>query len=81
MTSESSTPSTTPAAAAGNDSTTSTDNAPDLTAVVDDLLDSLSSKFASVSSEIFEKIEGMSRRLDAMEQTLQQSGPGKAAGP
>jgi heat shock factor-binding protein 1 len=39
--------------------------------VVDDLLDSLQSKFASVSSEIYDKIEAMSRRLDAMEASLQ----------
>lgn len=45
----------------------------ELTAVVDELLDSLSTKFASVSSEIFEKIEAMSKRLDAMEASLQQS--------
>jgi len=43
----------------------------ELTVVVDDLLDSLQSKFASVSSEIYDKIEAMSRRLDAMEASLQ----------
>jgi len=46
----------------------------ELTAVVDDLLNSLSTKFASVSSEIFEKIEAMSKRLDQMETQLQQTG-------
>ncbi|PUU73665.1 hypothetical protein B9Z19DRAFT_1094554 [Tuber borchii] len=46
----------------------------ELTAVVDDLLNSLSAKFASVSSEIFEKIEAMSKRLDQMEAQLQQTG-------
>lgn len=52
-----------------------TEEAPgELTAVVDELLDSLSTKFASVSSEIFEKIEAMSKRLDAMEASLQGSG-------
>jgi heat shock factor-binding protein 1 len=40
--------------------------------VVDDLLDSLSGKFANVSKEIYDKIEAMSRRLDAMEASLQQ---------
>lgn len=51
----------------------SEDTPGELTAVVDELLDSLSTKFASVSSEIFEKIEAMSKRLDAMEASLQQS--------
>ncbi|KAL0635005.1 hypothetical protein Q9L58_006034 [Maublancomyces gigas] len=63
----------TPAAA---DTSISEDAPGELTAVVDELLDSLSTKFASVSSEIFEKIEAMSKRLDAMETSLQQgSGP------
>jgi len=42
-----------------------------LDAVVDELLDGLNRKFASVSLEIYEKIEAMSRRLDAMESSLQ----------
>lgn len=45
----------------------------ELAAVVDDLLDSLSKKFATVSTEIFEKLDSMSRRLDAMEQALNDS--------
>ncbi|KAI5853088.1 hypothetical protein DFP73DRAFT_535076 [Morchella snyderi] len=60
----------------GDTSTLSEDVPGELTAVVDELLDSLSTKFASVSSEIFEKIEAMSKRLDAMEASLQQSGAG-----
>ena len=55
----------------GTDTEWTWQEASELTAVVDDLLDSLSAKFASVSSEIYEKIEAMSRRLDAMEQGLQ----------
>ncbi|KAI9850065.1 MAG: hypothetical protein M1838_006145 [Thelocarpon superellum] len=52
--------------------TTVSDSAPaELTAVVDELLDSLSSKFSSVSSEIFNKMDDMSRRLDSLEETLQ----------
>jgi heat shock factor-binding protein 1 len=46
---------------------------------VDDLLNSLSTKFASVSSEIFEKIEAMSKRLDQMEATLQQQSSATAS--
>lgn len=60
----------------GDTSALSEDAPGELTAVVDELLDSLSTKFASVSSEIFEKIEAMSKRLDAMEASLQQSGAG-----
>ncbi|KAF8538125.1 hypothetical protein BDD12DRAFT_885986 [Trichophaea hybrida] len=52
----------------------------ELTAVVDDLLDSLQSKFASVSSEIYDKIEAMSRRLDAMEASLQGGGSSGGGG-
>ncbi|KAH7033110.1 heat shock factor binding protein 1-domain-containing protein [Microdochium trichocladiopsis] len=47
--------------------TTSTD---ELTAVVEDLLNSLSNKFAGVSSEIFAKMDEMSRRLDNLEAAL-----------
>ncbi|KAH6680538.1 putative heat shock factor-binding protein 1 [Halenospora varia] len=55
-------------------STTSTDasGAPaELSAVVDELLNSLSNKFAGVSSEIFAKMDEMSRRLDNLEAQLQ----------
>ncbi|PQE33600.1 Heat shock factor binding 1 protein [Rutstroemia sp. NJR-2017a WRK4] len=43
----------------------------ELSAVVDELLNSLSNKFAGVSSEIFAKMDEMSRRLDSLEATLQ----------
>ncbi|ORY71873.1 heat shock factor binding protein 1-domain-containing protein [Pseudomassariella vexata] len=43
----------------------------ELTAVVEDLLSSLSNKFAGVSSEIFAKMDEMSRRLDNLEAALQ----------
>ncbi|KAL2075616.1 hypothetical protein VTL71DRAFT_559 [Oculimacula yallundae] len=43
----------------------------ELSAVVDELLNSLSNKFAGVSSEIFAKMDEMSRRLDNLEATLQ----------
>jgi len=72
-----SSPATTNTPAASTSNPTS-DNAKDtptdnisLDAVVDELLDGLNRKFASVSLEIYEKIEAMSRRLDAMESSLQ----------
>ncbi|ATZ52555.1 hypothetical protein BCIN_08g02370 [Botrytis cinerea B05.10] len=43
----------------------------ELSLVVDELLNSLSNKFAGVSSEIFAKMDEMSRRLDNLEATLQ----------
>ncbi|KAI9856523.1 MAG: hypothetical protein M1813_008901 [Trichoglossum hirsutum] len=46
----------------------------ELTAVVDELLNSLSSRFSSVSSEIFSKMDEMSRRLDSLEANLQANG-------
>jgi len=53
-------------------STTTDTSAPaELSAVVDELLNALSNKFAGVSSEIFAKMDEMSRRLDNLEQTLQ----------
>ncbi|KAK4250255.1 hypothetical protein VTI28DRAFT_4115 [Corynascus sepedonium] len=42
----------------------------ELTAQVDDLLNTLSNKFATVSSEIFAKMDEMSRRLDNLEAQL-----------
>jgi len=46
----------------------------ELTAVVDELLNSLSARFASVSSEIFSKMDEMGRRLDSLEANLQANG-------
>ncbi|TVY93350.1 hypothetical protein LAWI1_G001290 [Lachnellula willkommii] len=52
--------------------TTTEASAPaELSVVVDELLNALSNKFAGVSSEIFAKMDEMSRRLDNLEQTLQ----------
>ncbi|KAF4465862.1 heat shock factor binding 1 [Fusarium albosuccineum] len=45
----------------------------DVTAAVEELLNSLSNKFAGVSSEIFAKMDEMSRRLDNLEAALQES--------
>ncbi|EWG48053.1 hypothetical protein FVEG_07982 [Fusarium verticillioides 7600] len=44
----------------------------DVTAAVEELLNSLSNKFAGVSSEIFAKMDEMSRRLDNLEAALQE---------
>ncbi|KAI1645586.1 heat shock factor binding protein 1-domain-containing protein [Daldinia loculata] len=43
----------------------------ELTTVVEELLNSLSSKFDGVSSEIFAKMDDMARRLDHLEASLQ----------
>ncbi|KAL2151848.1 hypothetical protein VTH82DRAFT_5032 [Thermothelomyces myriococcoides] len=60
--------------ASNNDSnptqSTSDDARGELTAQVDELLNTLSNKFASVSSEIFAKMDEMSRRLDNLEAQL-----------
>jgi len=50
---------------------TGTDAPAELSAVVDELLNSISNKFAGVSSEVFAKMDEMSRRLDNLEATLQ----------
>ncbi|KAL8305350.1 hypothetical protein RB601_009588 [Gaeumannomyces tritici] len=42
----------------------------ELTAQLEDLLNTLSNKFAGVSSEIFAKMDEMSRRLDNLEAQL-----------
>ncbi|RYO94423.1 hypothetical protein DL766_002771 [Monosporascus sp. MC13-8B] len=56
----------------GNDENKETSSSADeLTIVVEDLLNSLSSKFAGVSSEIFAKMDEMSKRLDNLEAALQ----------
>ncbi|KAI0490679.1 heat shock factor binding protein 1-domain-containing protein [Xylaria cf. heliscus] len=51
--------------------TSNTGNSSDeLTAVVEELLSSLSNKFTNVSNEIFAKMDEMSRRLDHLEAAL-----------
>ncbi|XXH00660.1 hypothetical protein Hte_007010 [Hypoxylon texense] len=45
----------------------------ELTAVVEELLESLSTKFDGVSSVIFAKMDEMSRRLDNLEAALRTS--------
>jgi len=59
----------------GDSSTTqASDNTSDahgeLTAQLEELLNALSNKFAGVSSEIFAKMDEMSRRLDNLEAQL-----------
>jgi len=51
----------------------------DVTAAVEELLNSLSNKFAGVSSEIFAKMDEMSRRLDNLEAALQDNSKSKDA--
>ncbi|KAL2023912.1 hypothetical protein VTK56DRAFT_689 [Thermocarpiscus australiensis] len=51
-------------------STTTDDARAELTAQLEDLLNTLSNKFAGVSSEIFAKMDEMSRRLDNLEAQL-----------
>ncbi|KAK3905311.1 heat shock factor-binding protein 1 [Staphylotrichum tortipilum] len=51
-------------------SSTNEDARGELTAQIDDLLNTLSNKFAGVSSEIFAKMDEMSRRLDNLEAKL-----------
>jgi len=50
--------------------TSADDTRGELTAQLDELLNTLSNKFAGVSSEIFAKMDEMSRRLDNLEAQL-----------
>lgn len=45
----------------------------DVTAAVEELLNTLSNKFAGVSSEIFAKMDDMSERLDKLEAALKEN--------
>ncbi|KAG9235887.1 heat shock factor binding protein 1-domain-containing protein [Amylocarpus encephaloides] len=73
--------STMPTSPTGNDSqvsatsTTITDDASasapgELSDLIDQLLNDLSNKFASVSSELFAKMDEMSRRIDSLEASI-----------
>ncbi|KAG8159564.1 hypothetical protein KVR01_010201 [Diaporthe batatas] len=53
-----------------NQPNTSDDARAELTQQLDDLLNTLSNKFAGVSSEIFAKMDEMSRRIDSLEAAL-----------
>ncbi|KAJ4306386.1 hypothetical protein N0V88_001186 [Collariella sp. IMI 366227] len=52
----------------------------ELTAQLEDLLNTLSNKFAGVSSEIFAKMDEMSRRLDNLEAQLTANRDNKKSG-
>ncbi|PHH91229.1 hypothetical protein CDD83_1279 [Cordyceps sp. RAO-2017] len=52
----------------------------DVTAAVEELLNSLSNKFAGISSEIFAKMDEMSRRLDNLEAAMQENKSSKEGG-
>ncbi|EOA87422.1 hypothetical protein ACJQWK_10087 [Exserohilum turcicum] len=52
----------------------------ELTAVVDDLLNQLNTKFNSISSELLSKMDDMSRRLDNLEATIQGGDGTKGSG-
>ncbi|KAK0392356.1 hypothetical protein NLU13_1851 [Sarocladium strictum] len=65
--------STSPNDSGASQPNTSEDANADVTAAVEELLNSLSSKFAGVSSEIFAKMDEMSRRIDTLEAALQES--------
>ncbi|KAH6611130.1 hypothetical protein Trco_001150 [Trichoderma cornu-damae] len=58
---------------ASNPAPNNEDSSADVTAAVEELLNSLSNKFAGVSSEIFAKMDEMSRRLDNLEAALLES--------
>ncbi|THY97059.1 hypothetical protein D6C92_03601 [Aureobasidium pullulans] len=45
----------------------------DVATVVDDLLNQLSNKFTTISSELLTKMDEMSRRLDNLESSIQAS--------
>ncbi|GKT49232.1 heat shock factor-binding protein 1 [Colletotrichum spaethianum] len=53
-----------------NQSAISEDPKTDVNAAVEELLNTISNKFAGVSSEIFAKMDEMSRRLDNLEAAL-----------
>ncbi|OCK75686.1 hypothetical protein K432DRAFT_307969, partial [Lepidopterella palustris CBS 459.81] len=61
-------------------SATSDNASGELTAVVDELLGQLSTKFSTISSELISKMDDMSRRLDNLEATIQAGEGGKGDG-
>ncbi|KAJ0308322.1 uncharacterized protein N0V96_003753 [Colletotrichum fioriniae] len=67
-----------------NQSAISEDPKTDVNAAVEELLNTISNKFAGVSSEIFAKMDEMSRRLDNLEAALlankeKDAGPSKSS--
>ncbi|CAI9633012.1 unnamed protein product [Alternaria burnsii] len=59
---------------------TNQESSGELTAVVDDLLNQLNTKFTTVSSELLAKMDDMSRRLDNLEATIQAGDGNKGSG-
>ncbi|KAG9191343.1 hypothetical protein G6011_09431 [Alternaria panax] len=59
---------------------TNQESSEELTAVVDDLLNQLNTKFTTVSSELLAKMDDMSRRLDNLEATIQSGDGTKGSG-
>lgn len=62
---------------------TTTDAPSELTAAVDDLLETVRSKFSTATTEMLAKMDDMSRRLDNLEAVLRSSagnGEGQGAG-
>ncbi|GAB7339214.1 hypothetical protein MBLNU457_5873t1 [Dothideomycetes sp. NU457] len=49
------------------------DNSSELTAVVDDLLNQLTTKFSAISADMISKMDEMSKRLDTLEATIQEN--------
>ncbi|KAJ5783037.1 hypothetical protein N7457_004811 [Penicillium paradoxum] len=62
-------------------STPNSDAQGQLTAAVDDLLNELQSKFENVSTEMFGKLDEMTKRLDELEASLSASGSATASTP
>ncbi|CAN9277576.1 hypothetical protein GT037_010947 [Alternaria burnsii] len=60
---------------------TNQESSGELTAVVDELLNQLNTKFTAVSSELLAKMDDMSRRLDNLEATIQAGDGNKGSGP
>lgn len=60
--------------ASKEDNTNTTETAPaELTAVVDDLINQLTTKFSAISADMIAKMDEMSRRLDNLEATIQEN--------
>ncbi|KAL0944020.1 heat shock factor binding protein 1 [Colletotrichum truncatum] len=59
-----------PDSSANQSAANSEDAKGDVNAAVEELLNTISNKFAGVSSEIFAKMDEMSRRLDNLEAAL-----------
>ncbi|KAF2848173.1 hypothetical protein T440DRAFT_178942 [Plenodomus tracheiphilus IPT5] len=68
------------AASDNNSLNSNSEGSGELTAVVDDLLNQLNTKFTTISSELLSKMDDMSRRLDNLEATIQAGDGSKPSG-